>query len=95
MGGKGDTVSNATGAPPPLQAVISLTSVQDKNKTFLPVDAILYNKEPQPKKEEVDKGKKKRNVAELALLNLPGIKGYGASGKHVAAIMNEKFSKNM
>jgi len=34
-------------------------------------------------------------VHELAFLNLPGIKGYGASGKQVAAIMNEKFSKNM
>jgi len=56
---------------------------------------LLYHKEKDPKKEELEKNKKKRNLLELQLMNLPGVKGYSASGKHVAAIINEKFSKNM
>jgi len=56
---------------------------------------LLYHKETLPKKEELEKVKKKRNLHELQLMNLPGVKGYSASGKHVAAIINEKFSKNM
>jgi len=56
---------------------------------------LLYHKEPLPKKEESNIKSKKKNNNELLLMNLPGVKGYSASGKHVAAIINEKFSKNM
>lgn len=58
----------------------------------MPVSAIMYQKETLPKEEDAIK-KKKRNTAELQLLSLPGVKGFGSSGKRVAAIMTEKFSK--
>lgn len=68
-------------------------------KTFLGVDSILYPApQPQATKQPVDsttKAKRKTIKADPSDQNVPGLKGYPASGKRIYSMMNEERARQM
>lgn len=55
------------------------------NKTFLPIDAVLYPKQDPDPKDAADLStvKKKKHAKNDIFDTIPGLKGYGAAGKQI------------
>lgn len=65
-----------------------------ENKTFLPVDSILYpqDKDTAFKGEKSKKLRRRATINHEAISSVPGLRDYSASGQQVYHIMNEKNS---
>lgn len=80
----------------------SMTSFSSKNRTFLPIDAIMYPKE---RKQAAPNQKKSRRAALAAdtapadlssqYMMLDGLRGFGKSGARVSQIMSEMNAKSL
>lgn len=62
----------------------------EKNRTYLPVDAILYPKNTIRTAETERKGGRRKGLNNDAMVGLSGLKGYAAAGRQVFMVMNQK-----
>lgn len=60
----------------------------EKNRTYLPVNSILYPKTTIKTAETERKGGRRRGFNNDAMVGLSGLKGYAAAGRQVFMIMN-------
>jgi len=66
----------------------------EKNRTYLPVDAILYPKNTVKPAENERKGGRRRGLNNDAIVGLSGLKGYAAAGRQVFMVMNQMNQKS-